>query len=234
VKPFAVALASALGLHAGVAAGVWSAAAHTDGSWRSWSPEPAIEVDEYVTQSVAQPAPERTEHGLLSVRQAKTASQERRPRPQAIETALEGTTAVPLATATPSAPAAIPHFHITATAQAGAAEASAGAGAAAAPPNDQILPESVVTERAIKIGGDPPAYPPDALAQHVEIDAPLAFEIVVDTSGRVASARPFQHAGFGFDEAAMRALRAYRFSPAKRHGEAVRVRMRWTVEFHLR
>jgi len=49
----------------------------------------------------------------------------------------------------------------------------------------------------------------------------------------VVSARALQHAGYGFDEAAMAALRTYRFAPAKRNGRAVAVRMKWTVDFRF-
>jgi len=41
-------------------------------------------------------------------------------------------------------------------------------------------------------------------------------------------------AGYGLDEEAVRAMRAYRFSPARRDGLPVRVRMPWTVQFRLR
>jgi TonB family protein len=98
----------------------------------------------------------------------------------------------------------------------------------------RIFSESDVTERARLVAGPKPVYPATALADGIELDAPLAFEIVVDTSGAVISTRPLGVAGHGFDEAALSALRAFRFTPAKRDGDLVRVRMRWTVEFHLK
>ena len=58
--------------------------------------------------------------------------------------------------------------------------------------------------------------------------------IVVDPSGRVVSARPLNRAGYGLDEAALRAIADYRFSPASRAGRPVGVRMHWTVQFRLR
>jgi len=36
------------------------------------------------------------------------------------------------------------------------------------------------------------------------------------------------------DEAALRGVRAYRFSPARRAGKALAVRMRWLMRFQLR
>ena len=48
------------------------------------------------------------------------------------------------------------------------------------------------------------------------------------------SARAVVRAGYGLDDAAVRAIRDYRFSPAIRAGSPVAVRMRWTVQFRLR
>ena len=55
----------------------------------------------------------------------------------------------------------------------------------------------------------------------------------MDASGRVLSARVVKHVGYGFDEAAMRSIRAYVFQPAVSHGHATAVRMKWTMEFRL-
>lgn len=74
-------------------------------------------------------------------------------------------------------------------------------------------------------------YPPSARQAELEADVPL--EIVVGEDGRVADARPLAHRGYGLDEAALAAIRTYRFSPALRAGHPVRVRMRWTVQFRL-
>lgn len=76
------------------------------------------------------------------------------------------------------------------------------------------------------------AYPAHARADDVEGD--VGVEIVVDRQGRVVDARVTRPAGHGFDEAALVAVRAYRFSPAQREGRAVRVRMPWSVQFRLR
>jgi TonB family protein len=62
-------------------------------------------------------------------------------------------------------------------------------------------------------------------------DATVALQIVVDASGRVEAARVVRSAGHAFDEAALSAVRNYRFTPAERSGRPVRVRMAWTVEF---
>ncbi len=91
--------------------------------------------------------------------------------------------------------------------------------------------ESGVSSRARLLEGTPPEYPLAARAAAVEADLPL--EIVVDATGKVVDARLLKHAGFGLDEAALRAVRAYRFIPAQRAGHGVSVRMHWVVDFRL-
>jgi len=70
-------------------------------------------------------------------------------------------------------------------------------------------------------------------ARSNEAEADVSLEIVVDTTGAVREARPLSRAGLGFEESALAAIRGYRFSPALKDGHAVRVRMRWTVQFRL-
>ena len=95
-----------------------------------------------------------------------------------------------------------------------------------------IAGEGEVGVPARLLSTPPLVYPPAARRAEIEIDVPI--EIVVDTDGRVSSARALSRAGYGLDEAALRAIRAYRFSPALRAGRPSRVRMRWTVQFRLR
>lgn len=58
----------------------------------------------------------------------------------------------------------------------------------------------------------PAAYPPEALAQGIEATVPL--EIAISASGDVVEARVITPVGNGFDEAALLAVEAFRFSPA--------------------
>jgi len=92
--------------------------------------------------------------------------------------------------------------------------------------------EGDVNEPARLMTASPLVYPAAARAAAIELDFPV--EIVVDPAGHVVSARALRHAGYGLDEAALRAIREYRFSPARRAGRTVPVRMRWTVQFRLR
>jgi len=62
----------------------------------------------------------------------------------------------------------------------------------------------------------------------------VRLELVVGTSGAVESARVVRGIGHGLDEAALRAVRRFRFAPATKAGHPVRVRMGWSVQFRLR
>jgi protein TonB len=134
----------------------------------------------------------------------------------------------PVPTEAPIAPV---HFAMKVSARAGTPDGNAQAAPASA--QEEVVRDEDVSVRAHQVGGALPTYPAEALAQGVELSAPIAFEIVVDTSGRVTATRELRHVGYGFDEAAEAALRNYRFSPAQRGGHAVAVRMRWTVDFRL-
>jgi TonB family protein len=96
----------------------------------------------------------------------------------------------------------------------------------------ETVTESMVSVPARLVASAPPAYPPAARAGEIESDVPV--DILVDTSGRVVEASSRSGAGYGFGEAAVAAVRGYRFSPAQRSGKLVRVRMRWIVQFRLR
>jgi protein TonB len=94
------------------------------------------------------------------------------------------------------------------------------------------VPEASVDTPAQLLVGTSVSYTPEAQAAGIEADVPL--EIVVDGSGAVISARVLSHVGYGLDEAALRGVRAYRFSAARRAGKALAVRMHWVVRFQLR
>jgi protein TonB len=142
-----------------------------------------------------------------------------------------------------AAPAAIeapapktPHFVMTVgvspRAQLGA-NAENGPGDAAtfdapAPP----VAEASVDVPAKLLAGAAPSYTREAETAGIEADVPL--EIVVDAAGSVIGAHPLARVGYGLDEAALRSIRGYRFSPAQRRGKAQAVRMRWLMRFQLR
>lgn len=137
----------------------------------------------------------------------------------------------PLVTA--GAPAA-PHFVLPAS----AVQASTTGRATTVTPGANValgaaepLPEREVDVAARLVAGTPPAYTASAEAAGVEASVPV--ELVIDTAGAVKSAVLLAHVGYGLDEAALAAVRKYRFAPARRGGKAVSVRMRWVVRFEL-
>ncbi|MEO7037783.1 MAG: TonB family protein [Polyangiaceae bacterium] len=97
---------------------------------------------------------------------------------------------------------------------------------------DLPFAEGQVDSPAKLQSGTPPTYTAAAEAAGVEVELPL--EVVIDRTGAVQSARTLEHVGYGLDEAAVAAVRRYRFSPAHRGGSAVSVRMRWVLRFQLR
>ena len=111
--------------------------------------------------------------------------------------------------------------------------AASGAGPSGAGTTDDVVhAASTVQVAARLVQSVVAAYPVHARADEVEGD--VGVEVVVDREGRVVDALVLRPAGHGFDEAALVAVRSYRFSPAQREGHAVRVRMPWSVQFRLR
>jgi TonB family protein len=94
-----------------------------------------------------------------------------------------------------------------------------------------IVPEARVSVRAQLLQRGVANYPP--AARQAEVEADVDLEVVMDEHGRVLEARVVKPFGYGFDAAAVQAVRAYKFSPALVDGKAVRVRMRWSVQFRL-
>src|SRR5215467_10333826 len=74
-------------------------------------------------------------------------------------------------------------------------------------------------------------YPPDALRDRAE--ATVGLELDVDENGRVTGARVVRPAGRGFDEAAVAAVKAFTFEPAKQGGVPIKSTIVLSYEFHL-
>ncbi|HMI87702.1 MAG TPA: TonB family protein [Polyangiaceae bacterium] len=96
---------------------------------------------------------------------------------------------------------------------------------------DPVFPESAVDTRASLLSSVPVIYPEAARAAGIEVDVLLDLDI--DGDGHVTNARARSAPALGLADAALRAVRGYRFTPARRAGRAVAVRMRWTVAFRL-
>ena len=98
---------------------------------------------------------------------------------------------------------------------------------AGAPPTDAATPPAAQAQPTIT---KPPElvqqveaqYPPEALAQGLTASVRLIITIADD--GSVADVLPTEPVGNGFDEAAIAAVRQFRFSPASGSGA---VRVKW-------
>ncbi|MDI6704138.1 MAG: energy transducer TonB [bacterium] len=76
-----------------------------------------------------------------------------------------------------------------------------------------------------------PEYPELARARGLE--GVVILEVDIDTKGFVKEVRVVKSLGFGFDEAAVKAIKRCRFSPAEQFGKLVPVRMRIPIRFEL-
>ncbi len=140
-----------------------------------------------------------------------------------------------------SAPSTLPHFVMLAavvSSVSGVSAPSASNGpsgvASVGQGEARDLPvlEQFVDAPATLLRGAPPSYTEAAESAGIEAEVPL--EVVIDASGSVQNARPLSHVGYGLDEAALSAVRQYRFAPARRANKLVAVRMRWVMRFQLR
>ena len=103
----------------------------------------------------------------------------------------------------------------------------AGGGAGGGPyrPGSGISPPAI--QREVK-----PVYTADALRREIEGD--VILEVVVLASGAVGAIQVVRSLGHGLDEAAVAAMRQWRFHPARRQGVAVDIVVEVAMEFRLR
>jgi protein TonB len=163
---------------------------------------------------------------VASVQAAARAPLAPAPAPAAVSTAAPATSEAPaFVAAAPAAPTFVMTLPVT---------SQGGSAAPKAVPErrgDEIVDERRVSSRAKVAYGPVPAYPREARAAEIETDVPV--EIVVDPNGAVVDARLERTVGYGIDEATLRAIRKYRFTPALKDGRAVAVRMQWTMKYRL-
>lgn len=107
-----------------------------------------------------------------------------------------------------------------------AAQLEQGGGAAGL---DEILTSGQLDQRPRALFRQAPSYPTEMLKTRREATVYVLF--VVDMSGRVADAKVQKSTDPGFNEAALAAVRQWRFEPGKRNGENVRFKMRQQFTF---
>ena len=74
-------------------------------------------------------------------------------------------------------------------------------------------------------------YPPEAF--RLDIQGKVTIEFVVETSGSISNLRTMNFLGGGCDDEAMRLARTICWSPASKHGKAVRSVMKLDIVFRL-
>lgn len=83
----------------------------------------------------------------------------------------------------------------------------------------------------VLIYGPEPQY--TRKAQQAKYQGVVKLQIIVTKKGRPVDIKVVQHLGMGLDEQAVKAVKRYRFKPARYHGNPVAVRMIVEVDFHL-
>lgn len=104
------------------------------------------------------------------------------------------------------------------------------------PDRPQVEPEPVyrldpAMRPPIAVVRSAPAYP--ELARKLRREGIVILEAIIDKSGNVVDARVLTDPGFGLSEAALAAVRTWRYQPATLDGRPVSVYLTVTVTFHL-
>jgi TonB family protein len=81
-----------------------------------------------------------------------------------------------------------------------------------------------------RIAGDPAPYPEKA--RRLRLYGTVTVSLIVDANGTPADVHVVESAGSILDEAVLKAVRTWRFEPARKGG--VRVKVRWTVKVTFR
>ncbi|MET0793496.1 MAG: TonB family protein [Polyangiaceae bacterium] len=97
-----------------------------------------------------------------------------------------------------------------------------------AAPIDPSLTAEVVTAPTLKAHADP-IYPPDALRDRIA--GSVGLELSIGEGGQVLDAKVVSPAGHGFDEAALTAVKAWTFEPARQSGVAIRATIDLSLPF---
>ena len=94
---------------------------------------------------------------------------------------------------------------------------------------DAVFSLSELDQRPRPVYQPSPRYPPDLQRKGVEGTVTVAF--IVDSDGRVARAKVQKSTHPGFERAALKAVKRWKFEPGKRDGKAVQFRMRVPITF---
>lgn len=102
------------------------------------------------------------------------------------------------------------------------------------PPSTRLLSPVRLTSdmtRPEKISGPNPQY--TEIARKARIQGVVIVEAIIDQTGAVANVRILKPLPMGLDQAAVEAVKQWRFTPATRKGEPVAVYYNLTMNFRL-
>lgn len=86
-------------------------------------------------------------------------------------------------------------------------------------------------QKPIRISGDAPSYTDEG--REARIQGVVVLKTVIDTDGRVESVEVLKTLPAGLDQAAVDAVRTWRFEPARLDDEPVKVYYNLTINFRL-
>ena len=101
----------------------------------------------------------------------------------------------------------------------------------AAPPQDEILTVGGAVSRPVQLTGQAPRYTKVAL--HSRTEGTVILKAIIDERGRVSNVQVLRGLPMGLDQAAVDAVQAWTFEPAKLAGRPVKVYYTLTVKFQL-
>lgn len=94
------------------------------------------------------------------------------------------------------------------------------------PTDDYLITTQVALLSDVKV-----PYPPEAKKNNVE--GPVVMDLVIDQNGKVKAVELIRGPGSGLNEAALEAVKSFRFRPAKVGDQTVAVKIRYTYRFVL-
>ena len=85
--------------------------------------------------------------------------------------------------------------------------------------------------RAVRIGGDEPQ--PTPAAREARVSGLVILELTIERDGRVSGGRVLKPLPFGLTEAAIEAVRTWKYQPARHRGKVVRSVEKVVLHFPL-
>jgi TonB family protein len=151
--------------------------------------------------------------------------------PTTTTVARPGSPAAPSPAVSPSPPAASPPFRSKPTTSRVPSRGPTPEAVATPPPTPAPVAEGQLVDLGpdvsppVRVSGEPAEYP--ARARHLRQYGTVVVDLIVDETGVPTELHVVQSAGSILDDTVVKAIRTWRFEPARKDG--VKVKVRWTV-----